>query len=507
MKLHRVISGGIILLLTGFIEASAQDYGKVHELITQGTDALYDIDFDKALSKFQEAKSIAPGDLRGPFFESTVYFWKALFTRNRGDYDTYLKLSDALIDKCEDVADKNENDLDARFYLGWTYTIRAFVIYWMDRNALRAASDIKDGYRSLSFVVEKNPAYYDAYMGLGVYNYMVSMIPRKLQWVASILGFSGDRDEGKRQLTIAAEKGTYTNTEAKFYLTLLAWREENYVLAESYASQLTEKYPESPATWMLWGLLLTQQDKMKEAVDAFEKALIYNKGKESEIVYKASYGALGNAYFRMNNFQKAIELGKKYMSYASKDDLYNNRLYSIGVSLELTGNRTEALDYYRRGRTDFTEDNEWEKFWLRRLNYRAQNPLTVIDSLLITADNNRAVGKLQDALNDYNRLNSSFDQVFSDDVQAQINHGLGQVYFKMKDYDKAIQQFQLNLNLKPAEEKWLIPEAYFQIGRCLLRQGKKSQAQEYFDKAEDIDYDYDFKGAMDGKIKNELSKP
>ncbi len=60
--------------------------------------------------------------------------------------------------------------------------------------------------------------------------------------------------------------------------------------------------------------------------------------------------------------------------------------------------------------------------------------------------------------------------------------------------------------LNPSEEKWLIPEAYFQIGRCYMRLGDRKKAEEYFDKANDVDYDYDFKDSMDGKIKNELSK-
>jgi tetratricopeptide (TPR) repeat protein len=503
----------LVLLLKCFIvlaflsggDSSAQDFGKVHELVIQGIDAVYDIDFQKALTKFQEAEKVVPGDLRGPFFESTVYFWKAMFSRNRTDYDTYLSLSEKLIEKCEDIVDKNENDLDARMYLGWSYTLRAFLMYMIDKNFLRAASDIKDGYRALTFVVEKQPSYYDAYLGLGVYNYVVSLIPRKLQWLTSILGYSGDREEGKKQLIIAAEKGTYTNTEAKFYLTLLSWREENYQVAENYADQLTSKYPQSPATWMVRGMLLQQQDKMQEAVDAFSKSLEYNKGKESEIVYKVAYGALGSAYFRMNNFQQAVEYGKKYMNYATKDDRINNRLHSIGASLELLGKRNEALDYYKQGRKDFTEDNEWEKFWLRKLNYRINNPITFVDSLLITADNLRATGKLQESLDDYMKINT-LDQIISEDSQAQVYQGMGQVYFKMKDYDKAIEQFKLNLNAKPVEEKWLVPEAYFQIGRCLLRLGRKAEAQQYFDKADDINYDYDFKNAMDGKIKNELSK-
>ncbi len=500
------VSYGLIILFAAAYGLLAQDFGNVHELISDGIYSIYETDFPSALSKFQEAKNTAPNDLRGPFFESTVYFWKALFTKNRGDYETYLNLSDKIIEKCSEAVDKNENDLDAQFYMGWTYTLRAFILYYIDKNVLKAASDIQDGNKALRYVVEKNSAYYDAYLGLGIYNYILSFIPRKLQWLTSLLGFSGDRDEGKKQLILAAEKGTYTNTEAKFYLTLLAWREENYTLAEDYASQLTGSHPKSPATWMLWGLLLSQQDKMQEAVDAYEKSIEYNKGKESDIVYKTSYGALGNAYFRMNVFDKSVEYLKKNMHYVTEDDMYNRRLYSIGAALELMGNRDEALNYYRQGRSNFTDDNEWEKFWLRKLNYRVANKITIVDSLLIVADNNRAVGNLDEALENYKKLQGSFDQTYNDDIKVQINQGLAQLYFKQKDYNKAIEQFKMNLNLNPVDEKWLVPEAYFQIGRCLLRLGNKTEAQEYFDKALDIDYDYDFKDSMDNKVKNELSK-
>ncbi len=376
----------------------------------------------------------------------------------------------------------------------------------IDKNVLKPASEIKDGNKALTFVVEKNSQYYDAYLGLGLYNYIISMVPRKLQWLTTLLGYSGDRDEGRRDLQIASEKGTYTNTEAKFYLTLLAWREEDYSTAETYANQLTSAFPESPATWMVWGLLLTQQDKLPQAIEAYEKSLQFNQGKESEAVNKTVNGALGNAYFRMNNFPKAVESMKKYMSYVTKDDMYNNRLYTLGVSLELLGSKVEALQYYGQGRTDFTNDNEWERYWLRKLNFRASHPITFVDSLLIIADNDRAAGKSDEAIDIYKTLNSSLDQVFSDDINAQINYGLGLVYFKQKDYNNALEQFRKNTGLNPAEEKWLVPEAYFQVGRCLLRLGNEQEARVNFQKADDIDYDYDFKGAMDNKIRHELSK-
>lgn len=493
----------LVLLTTGIY---SQDFNKIHELVTQGIDNIYDMNFPAALSKFQEAKSIAPNDLRGPFFESTIYFWKSMLTRNKDDYETFMNLSDKLVEKCENVIDKNENDLDARLYLGWINTIRGFALGFIDQSYLKAASEIKDGNNHLQFVIEKNPAYHDAALGLGVYNYLASFIPRKLQFITSILGFEGDRDLGKKYLLQASEKGTYSTNEAKFYLTILSWREEKYPDAENYATQLKNKYPQSPVVWMLWGGVLSQQDKMNEAIEAYEKSLEYNKGKDSEIIFRSAYGALGTAYFRMNIFDKSSEYGKKFISYLTKDENLNNRLYSIGVSLELMGNRNEAMEYYRKARTDIKDDNEWEKYWLRKLRDRESAPLTRTDSLLIVADNNRATGKLTEAQNDYNTLTGAPNPNYSDDIKAQINNGLGGLYSKQKDYNKAIEQFKLNFNLNPANEKWLVPEAYFQVGRAYLRQGNRSEAQKYFDKALEIDYDYDFKESMDGKIKNELSK-
>lgn len=495
-----------ILLLFITSLSYSQNFEQVHKLTSEGIDAIYNIDFSKALSKFQEAKSIAPNDLRGSFFEASVYFWKGMLNKSKADYETYLDLSNKFIDRCEDIVDKNENDLDARFYLGWSYTQRAYIIYYIDQSYLKAASDIKDGQKALQFVVEKNPNYNDAYLGLGVYNYIISFVPKKLQFITSMLGFEGNRDEGKRMLRLAADKGTYTTGEAKFYMTLLSWREEDYPTAENYSGQLRTKYPESPAVWMLHGALLQQQDKMQESIEAFNKSIELNKDTKTDIVYKAGYGALASAYFRMNNFEQSAEYGKKYLAYVAPDDNRNNRLYSIGVSLELLGKRDEAMTYYNQKRTDFKEDNGWERNNLRRINERIATPLTPLDSFLIAADNNRAVGKLKEALDDYTNADLKFNQALNPDVTIQIKHGTAQVYFKQKDYDKAIQVWQLNTGLKPQKEIWLVPEAYFQIGRCYLRKGNKSEAQKYFDMALDIDYDYDFKDNMEGKIKNELTK-
>ena len=195
-----------------------------------------------------------------------------------------------------------------------------------------------------------------------------------------------------------------------------------------------------------------------------------------------------------------------YITYVNKDDNLNNRLYSIGVSLEMMGNRNDAMTYYKQARTDFKEDNDWEKHWLRKLNEKSAAPISPVDSVLIVAANNVSVGKYDEGIAQYQKLISDNAGNGNDDIMAQINIGLGAAYFKQKDFNKAIEQFKKNYNLKPVKENWLVPEAYFQTGRALLRLGRKSEAEQSFDKVMDFDYDYDFKNAMDSKIKNELTK-
>lgn len=143
----------------------------------------------------------------------------------------------------------------------------------------------------------------------------------------------------------------------------MLWREEKYPDAESYANDLKTKYPVSPAVWMLLGMLYSQQDKMADAVDAYEKSLEYNKGKDSEIIFEFMRH-ISTAYFRMNIYDKASDFGKRYISYLTKDENMNNRLYSIGVSLEFMGDRNAAMEFYRKARTDIKDENDWEKLFI-----------------------------------------------------------------------------------------------------------------------------------------------
>ena len=63
------------------------------------------------------------------------------------------------------------------------------------------------GKNYLEDVVEKDPTYYDAYLGLGIYHYLADILPKFVKILSFVLGVEGDRDKGIVELNIAAEKG------------------------------------------------------------------------------------------------------------------------------------------------------------------------------------------------------------------------------------------------------------------------------------------------------------
>ncbi|MBK8551480.1 MAG: hypothetical protein IPL53_10645 [Ignavibacteria bacterium] len=160
--------------------------------VLNGLDDIYNLRFDVAESKFRQLQKSNPNDLKGYFYESLLLFYKALPSRDENIFNRYIELSDNVIEKAEDILDKNENDYDALYYKGLSHSYRSLLMLSLNKSLLEAASNGNDGYRILSSLIEEHPDYYDAYMGLGLYKIAIGFVPEKFQWLLSLIGFEGN---------------------------------------------------------------------------------------------------------------------------------------------------------------------------------------------------------------------------------------------------------------------------------------------------------------------------
>lgn len=479
--------------------------------VLEGLDDVYNLKFDVAQSKFIQLQKTNPNDLEGYFYESLLYFYKALPSRDEKLFSKYIELSDNVIDKAEDALDKNENDYDALYYKGLSHSYRSLLMLSLNKSLLKAASNGNDGYRLLSSLIDKKPDYYDAYMGLGLYKIAIGFVPEKYQWLLSLIGFEGNIKEGMKLLNISLQNGKYTKTDSKVFLSIFSLREkedgDNQAL--TYAKELTEQYPGSAVFKVFYSSLLVQYGFPEKAMETANDALSINNNSFQEEIKKSSFAVIGTSYFRLNQYDKAIPYLEDYMKYVNPEDRYNVYLFTLGVSYELTGDRNKAVDKYKNVRNNFVNerDGELDKFFYRLAQEKIKTPLREIDKKLIKALNLRESDKMSDAVIIYTDLINTelTNNNTSDDDAIRVYFDLGVAYTYSKDFDNAIAAFNKCIRLKPTSEKWLVPHSYFELGKIYYKKGDKNKSKDMFENIYKYD-DFDFESFLDMRIANYTSK-
>ena len=479
--------------------------------ILEGLDLIYNLEFDDAEILFKSYQKNNPDDLKGYFYESLIYFYKALPSRDEKLYGKFLELSNNVISKAEKKLDVNKNDVEALYYKGIAHSYVSLLMLSLNKSLLEAASNGNDGYRILTAVIENYPEYYDAYMGLGLYKVALGFVPDKFKWLLSLIGFDGNIKDGVRLLNVSREKGIYTKVDSKVFLSIFSLKEEEEQdqTALNYSEDLTEEYPQSPVFRVFYSSLLLQFGYNEKAIENANKSLELNTRSFKSEIEKSSFAILGTAYFRLNDYDKSIQFLEKYMTYVNPEDRYNVYLFTLGAAYELSGNRSAAINKYSEVRNNFIEerDGELDKIFYRYSREKLKVPMNTLDSLLILALNLRESLKFEESVNIYEEISekSLLQKYNTVDYKIKFHFESGLSYSYAGNTKKALEQFNKCITLSPENETWLVPHSYFEMGKIYFREGKKDKAEEMFEEIYEYD-DFDFESFLDIRLANFRNK-
>ncbi|MDQ3020273.1 MAG: DUF3808 domain-containing protein [Bacteroidota bacterium] len=501
-----------IFAYLGFSLYSNYSSGSVPDTkVLDGLNDVYNLKFDGAENKFRQLQKSDPNDIKGYFYESLLYFYRALPSRDEIFFEKYLKLSDNVIEKAEKNLDKNENDFDALYYKGLSHSYRSLLMLSLNKSLLQAASNGNEGYRILTSLIEKKPDYYDAYMGLGLYKIAIGFVPEKFQWLLSLIGFNGNIKEGVKLLRTSMQYGDYTKTDSKVFLSIfsLKEREDSDILALDLSKELTQEYPGSAVFKIFYSSLLIQYGFTDEAIATANEALDENNNSFQVDIKKAANAVLGTAYFRLNNFPKTVLYLEEFMKYVNNEDRYNLYLFTLGISYEINGDRVKALEKYKSARNDFINerDGELDKFFYRLAQEKIKTPVSEFEINLVKGINLRESNKIEDAIKTYVRVQDTqiSGNSFSDDKLIQLYFNLGMAFTYNKDFIKAEECFKKCISLNPKSETWLLPHSYFELGKIYNIRGDKKQSEEMFENIFNYD-DFDFESFLEMRLVNYKNK-
>ena len=286
----------------------------------RGLDMLLDGDLDSASEVFRQIQRADPQSPLGYLLEADALWWRIYYsTANLIDpdvfaatdlpttpYDAHFEdLVSLTISKAEARIHANQDVARNYLYAGMAYALRARLAGLRDRDLPTARAGKK--MRSfLLLALRSDPQLTDAYLGIGIYNYFVdtlSAIVKILAWFIRLPG--GSREEGLRQLRLAAEKGELARGEAMFYLAkdFSRGNERQYERSMQLFREMARQYPHNPLWPMLIGSLHFRIDQREQGEKIYREVLERTAGKNSE-VDQALHGAAHQALQRLHPDQK-----------------------------------------------------------------------------------------------------------------------------------------------------------------------------------------------------------
>jgi hypothetical protein len=116
----------------------------------------------------------------------------------------------------------------------------------IDKRYMASFQEMKSGRAMAERLLAKDPGFYDAWLAVGVENYMLSIKPAPIRWLLRLSGGETNRAIGIEKLRLTAEKGHYLAPFAKLLLAVAALRDHDTERARELLAGLTRDYPQNP---------------------------------------------------------------------------------------------------------------------------------------------------------------------------------------------------------------------------------------------------------------------
>jgi tetratricopeptide (TPR) repeat protein len=276
---------------------------EVLDLRREGNEALYNMDYMTARARFEEIRKRVPQHPAGDLYIATVIWLEHLNKSRRLQTSLYQNESNfyAGADKAKednegDAVDpaldrtfrdrmaqaktkalalvaRNKNDADAQYFLGAYYGVMAG---YEASTARKFFAAMRNGSRSVDAhekTLKLNPDYYDAYLSVGMYDYIVGSLPFAYKAMAAVAGVRGNKQRGITRLKTIIEKDAATADDARVMLLAVYRNEKRYEDALAVLDQLGSKYQRSYLIKLERAYTLVSLRRANDAYAAFDDLL------------------------------------------------------------------------------------------------------------------------------------------------------------------------------------------------------------------------------------------
>src|SRR5882724_6999294 len=228
---------------------------------------LYELKFEEARNQFEAWQKSHPEDPLGRASEAASYLFEECYRQGvlTSDFfvddkrfmgktplkpDPKLRAAFFAADKrAQDLAQPqlkaNPKDANALFAMTLSVGMQADYASLIDKQQLASLKMTREAEQYAKKLLVVVPDAADAYLGLGMANYIVGSLSELKKFFLGFAGIRGDKKVGIQQLEIVANHGRYLRPFAKILLALAALREKKTEMARKQLMELVAEFPEN----------------------------------------------------------------------------------------------------------------------------------------------------------------------------------------------------------------------------------------------------------------------
>jgi len=237
------------------------------EELYNGWRQMYNLKFEDAHATFGQWMQNHPADSLGPASDAAAYLFSEL--ARLGALESELFVDDARfwerkkllpdpqvrlhfvqqIDRADHLADltlqTSSTDASALFVKCLTCGLRANYAGLIEKQNLTALSYTKKGRPYADKLLAVDPSAFDAYLGPGIENYLLSLKSAPVRFLLRLTGSKVDRAKGIQDLQMTSLHGYYFEPFAKLLLAVAALRDNDRERAREILVGLRDRFPEN----------------------------------------------------------------------------------------------------------------------------------------------------------------------------------------------------------------------------------------------------------------------
>ncbi|MFL6277083.1 MAG: tetratricopeptide repeat protein [Blastocatellia bacterium] len=346
--------------------ANVAEFDRVRQ---EGNDALYNMDYTTARERYMQMTRIAPDHPAGYVYLANNLWLELLNQSRRLTTSTYTGGSFYEQDKDEDKVDPkrdhefselikqalaatqarlraNPKDAEALYYQASAYGLRAGYDTTVKRSFVRAMGDANDSIAIQKKVLKADPDYVDAYMSIGLYEYVIDSLPFGWRLLARVAGLKGSKQKGIEHLELVTQKGKYAADDARVLLIGIYTKEHKPERALDIISQLASKYPRNYLFGIERATMLYQMNRAAEGSGVYAELL-----KDPRIAAQATdlvNYQWGESLVASGDHAAALERFNAVARWPKSDeDLISLAHLHAGQALDALGKREAAVAEYQ----------------------------------------------------------------------------------------------------------------------------------------------------------------